>query len=696
MKRWIKIVSIILFCFFLILITAAFTLPYLINLDRYRGMIETKLEQIIARKVSLGKLRITILPTLGAKIEDVVISNPPGFSSTPFLSLQALKVRVKLLPLLVGKKEITGLSFHHPKIVVERDKGGTLNIPLMEKNKTKVLRKPSKGGTGKQEESTILQGFYLSTTSITGGSFIYLDKSIMPERRIQIDTIDLNVSDLSLEQRVRYDLSVKWAHGDLLVEGWLGPLGKTLDLRKLPMEGRLRARFPSLGALMRDLTGTSEIVLEGSSEGNLSFAGNVGSTLKVQGEIDMKVPSLQKEGERIIQNLNLLLRPTATMSWSKGEVKLNSIVQLEKTILQMEGEFKNLHNKPSGTLTFSSKKGIDLDKLGHTFPLLQKEATLKGDLALSGNLRISPKNAPFLSLEADSSKIEIRLVKKPKEKKEGDSQKKRTKKEKKTTEHTRFDMRGSLRVKDGTFQGVDVQDLLLVAEMRGDTIKIEKFSFKAFGGKMDGLGELERGKEPHPFQMSTQVTKVDTSALLHELFSMKEMIRGNLYGNISLKGEGLSIASLKKDLTGKGTVKISHGELPWLNIINQIVQGLGSKEWGKEKTRFENLSTSFTIQQGQISLPDILISNKDTEIKLRGDVGLNLQMRMEGEAHLPSSATKSLAGKEWVYLKDERGRLTIPFTLNGEFRNPRVGISTKLIERGLEGVLKELFQKKRR
>ena len=136
MQKGMKTTGIIILCFILFVLVAAFVLPYFISLDKYKGMVEQQLEKALQRDCSLGKLRITILPTAGAKIQDLVISNPSGFSETPLLSLQSLKVRIKIIPFLFGKKEIAGLSLHHPEVFIEKDPRGRTNIPYMETTST--------------------------------------------------------------------------------------------------------------------------------------------------------------------------------------------------------------------------------------------------------------------------------------------------------------------------------------------------------------------------------------------------------------------------------------------------------------------------------------------------------------------------------------------------------------------------------
>jgi hypothetical protein len=95
-----------------------------------------------------------------------------------------------------------------------------------------------------------------------------------------------------------------------------------------------------------------------------------------------------------------------------------------------------------------------------------------------------------------------------------------------------------------------------------------------------------------------------------------------------------------------------------------------------------------------VTVPNLLLSEKDTAIKLSGDIGLDSTLKMEGEAHLPPSVTGDLTGKGWSFFMDDKGRLTIPFSLTGDINKPKVGISTKLIEQGVKGVLEEFLKKK--
>ena len=618
MKKGIKITGIILLSFFLLVIAAAFILPYLISLDKYKGLIEEKAGQALHRDCSIGKLRISILPTLGARIENVVISNPPGFSQTPLLSLKSLNVRVKVIPLLLGRKEIAGLTLNRPVVFIEKDPQGRLNIPYMEEAGKQERKGTLESGKVKTDESKALQGLSLTKASIKGGKFIYLDRSTTPANRTEIEEIDLDLRDLALDKRIQYKLSLQWSPGEILLAGWVGPLGRTIDLKNIPLKGRLQANFPDLASLMKKLSGGGADTLQGALKADLNFEGDKGSSFK-----------------------------------TKGAITMNDLI-------------------------------------------ISQAIRLKGLVALTGDLTVPVQGNPLFSLEADSSHFDIALVEKKKGAEKETPPKKTPGKEKQTAHKGGFDVRGRLRVKEGTFQKTDFRNLLVAGEMKSGQVKITQFTCAAFKGTVEGDGSFDMARDPSPFRMKAKVTEVDVDTLVNAFSSSKEVLKGKLNGDVVLGGAGLSFETIKKNLTGTGKVQIKDGEIPWLNLINQIVQALGGKGGGKEKTTFDDLSTAFTVKDGMVSVPNLLLSEKDTAIKLLGDIGLDSTLKLEGEAHLPPSVTKDLPEKGWRFFADDKGRLTIPFTLQGALKNPRVGISRRLIEQGVKGVLEEFMQKKQR
>ncbi len=76
------------------------SLPFLLDLNRYRDHYVPILEQVLHRKVEVQDVRLTLYPTLGVQLREVVIADDPAFSSRPFLTVPSVQVAVQWKPLL--------------------------------------------------------------------------------------------------------------------------------------------------------------------------------------------------------------------------------------------------------------------------------------------------------------------------------------------------------------------------------------------------------------------------------------------------------------------------------------------------------------------------------------------------------------------------------------------------------------------
>ena len=83
-------------------------LPFLIDVNRYRGLIENRAEQALGRDVELGEMKISLFP-LGVRVDDVRIGSLPGEGPGDLLTVDHVKVGARLIPLLGKRLEVTGI-----------------------------------------------------------------------------------------------------------------------------------------------------------------------------------------------------------------------------------------------------------------------------------------------------------------------------------------------------------------------------------------------------------------------------------------------------------------------------------------------------------------------------------------------------------------------------------------------------------
>src|SRR5947207_9345671 len=102
-------------------------IPLFLNADAFRTRIETALTTSLGRKVTMGKLDLSVFS--GSLVaENATIADDPAFSNQPFLQASKVKIGIEVLPLIFSREiHITGFAIDSPKINLLRTANGTWN-----------------------------------------------------------------------------------------------------------------------------------------------------------------------------------------------------------------------------------------------------------------------------------------------------------------------------------------------------------------------------------------------------------------------------------------------------------------------------------------------------------------------------------------------------------------------------------------
>lgn len=108
MKRFFRYGVVPVGIFVSLLLATAVLIPILINVQRFVPEIEQQVRSATGRPFSLGSdLGLTLFPWLSVSFSEMELGNPPGFSSQEFVRIGSLEARIKVLPLLRKKVEIS-------------------------------------------------------------------------------------------------------------------------------------------------------------------------------------------------------------------------------------------------------------------------------------------------------------------------------------------------------------------------------------------------------------------------------------------------------------------------------------------------------------------------------------------------------------------------------------------------------------
>jgi AsmA protein len=110
-----------------LLVAALVSIPIFLNADSFRTRIEATLSNALGRKVTVGKLDLSLWS--GSLVaQNAAVADDPAFSNQPFLQASLVKIYVELLPLILSRQiHIKGFELTAPKITLLRAGDGTWN-----------------------------------------------------------------------------------------------------------------------------------------------------------------------------------------------------------------------------------------------------------------------------------------------------------------------------------------------------------------------------------------------------------------------------------------------------------------------------------------------------------------------------------------------------------------------------------------
>jgi uncharacterized protein involved in outer membrane biogenesis len=239
----------------IILAIAVLAAPSLVDVNRYRPQIEAKLRERLGRDVSLGPMRLSLIP-LAFRVENATIGEDPAFKTgRPFAQVQTLFLSPELLPLLHREVQIKSVQLGRPSVELVRNEQGTWNFSnLLAQNQT---QKP--------------QAFSLDKLKLYDGQIALTDLQQRKPRAVY-DHIDLLVYDFVPGKAFSFDASAHLPGAGkqaLVVQGKAGPVDGD-GVFKTPFDGTLKLTEVSLSQLQRFMNVTqlsdSDAVLTGSAD----------------------------------------------------------------------------------------------------------------------------------------------------------------------------------------------------------------------------------------------------------------------------------------------------------------------------------------------------------------------------------------------------------------------------------------------
>ena len=239
---------------------AAAVLPHFLDVNQYRGEIQSQLQQKLGRPVTLGEMKLSLLPP-SVRVANVVIGEDPAVrTGKPFALVQELYVSVKLLPLLAKNVEISSLELGRPQIEMVKSANGkwnfsTLGAPTQQAQRPAQSQQPTKPQqTPTTQAPAEQQKFELAELKITDGQVAITDFEKRSPRAVY-DHIDATLKDYAPGKPFSLDLAAHLpGSGKQLVslEGKGGPINDAAPMNT-PFDGELKLQEVSISGVQKFL-----------------------------------------------------------------------------------------------------------------------------------------------------------------------------------------------------------------------------------------------------------------------------------------------------------------------------------------------------------------------------------------------------------------------------------------------------------
>lgn len=213
MKRVLKWIGISLAVLVLIVVS----LPFLINVDRFRPTLQSDLSDALGREVTLGNLHLSILSG-EVTADDLSVAEDPAFGKPAFIRAKSMHVGVEILPFLMSRKLIvTDLNIDQPEIALVQAPSGDWNFSgLGSKSKTAPATP--------QSAERLPLDLSVKLVKISNGR-LTLSRTVGHWKPVTLEQVNIAISDFSSTSVFPFSLAAQAnGGGTIKLDGKAGPI----------------------------------------------------------------------------------------------------------------------------------------------------------------------------------------------------------------------------------------------------------------------------------------------------------------------------------------------------------------------------------------------------------------------------------------------------------------------------------------
>jgi AsmA protein len=310
-----------------LVLAAALALPFVIDPNQFRPMLETRLTQALGREVKLGNLKLSILAGT-VEAEDLSIAEDPAFGKTPFLKAHSLGIQVELMPLIFSRKlNVGGIVFDQPEITLIQSVKGTWNASTLGASGPSKTAEPAAASSSKLD-------LVVHEVKITNGKLTLLEEGQGAALPRVFDQVNMDITGFSPASQFPFKMSAHLSGGGMItLDGKAGPIPEK-DAALTPAQLHYKLTDGDLAAshFLDPSTGIRGLV---GAEGDVNWTG---AAFDAKGTIRGDKLVLAKGGSPAQRDLELDFDVHQDVVQHTGQIK-SGVVHLGKAIANLNGNY---------------------------------------------------------------------------------------------------------------------------------------------------------------------------------------------------------------------------------------------------------------------------------------------------------------------------------------------------------------------
>lgn len=665
--RIVRIAAMVVGTLLALAMAAVIALLLLVDPNRYRGDIEKAAREHSTRVLTIrGKLDLKVFPWLALGVNDVELSNRPGFGSQPFVTVQNASIGVKLLPLLSKRLEVSRVKLEGANVnLVSRGEQNNWQ-DLSESQET---AKPASEPAGPPPAISI-EGVDVSKTSV-----VYTDE--IKKSTTQVGNLELHTGRLesgpartALE---KVELQGTYSAHDLAERTPADAAAATKGAGGARAASTEGASKEPVKPLAFSLT-TSAIALDNTAH-TLAPAkiqirvGDVAVDVSVAGEkmsaarvLTGTVAAQPTSARKLLQSLGIappITRDPKALSAFALETNFSlTQKQLQLTALQLTLDdtkvqgTAGVEDLDTSALRFNlNVNGINIDRY-RAPEAVENPAAAKHPAP-------PPPAAPPTPLPLETLR--------------------------------KLDVNGTLRVASATFANLVFTDVVIPLVAKDGHVRLGPTQAHLYGGSYNGDIVLDARPVQAQLSLNEHLKGTDIGALVKAAVDSGRL-SGRADADVAVTGVGNTDDAIKRTLNGKIDLDVKQGAIVGVDVVYELqrVNALLQRQVpaartgsGPPRTNFNALQMHGGLDKGVLRVDDLKMETVFLKVNGKGTLdtsteAINYQL-VAAVNKLPAGNAPSGGGL------DALSAMEVPLTITGTMSSPTVRPDIEALAKGKLG-----------